>query len=68
MKAYDFDAVTYDGAVYCTDCLPEGVNVNDEEVSPIFTDQEWDYAPCCDECGCQHDYMNVLQQEVCDDN
>lgn len=63
MKAYDFDAVTYESAVYCTECLPDGVTVDDEDVSPIFADQEWDYAPTCDACGVSHDYVTILESE-----
>lgn len=57
MKAYDFDAVTFDGEVYCIECLPDGVNVNDEEVSPIFADCEHDAFPTCGVCGRVHDYV-----------
>lgn len=58
MKSFDYNAVTYDGAVYCTECVPEGVK--DEEVDPIFADSEWEYEPTCDECGEIHDYMNII--------
>ena len=63
MKAYEFEAVTYDGAVYCVDCLPEDVSLDDEEVCPIFASDEWDYAPVCDVCGMTHDYMNILNPD-----
>src|ERR671923_253380 len=63
MKSFDYEAVTYDGAVYCVDCLPDGVNVNDDEVSPIFADSEWDTAPVCDVCGTVHDYVTVLESD-----
>ena len=63
MKTYDYEAVCYDGAVYCTECLPEGVDIESEEVCPIFADSEWEYVPVCDECGCKHDYMTILQAE-----
>ena len=59
MKSYDYEAVVYDGAEYCAECLPEGVSVNDEEVSPIFADAEVDRPVVCDACGTVHDYMNV---------
>jgi hypothetical protein len=62
MKAYDFDAVTYEASVYCVNCLPSGVSVDDEEVSPIFADSEWDYYPSCDVCGERHTYMNLTTQ------
>ena len=59
MKAYDFEAVTYDGAVYCTGCLPDGVDADSEGVYPIFADSEWDSYPVCDACGAEHDYMSL---------
>ena len=40
MKSFDYEAVVYDGAVYCVDCCP--VDVESEDVSPIFADQEWE--------------------------
>ena len=61
MKAFDFRAVVYDGEVYCVDCCP--VPVESEEVSPIFADSEWDYAPTCTVCGAEHDYMTILGQD-----
>jgi len=60
MKAFDYDAVTYDCAVYCVGCLPAGVNVNSDEVHPVFADSEWDTAPVCDACGEVHDYVTLL--------
>jgi len=59
MKSYDYDAMTYDGAVYCTECLPDGVNPKSDEVFPIFADSEWDYYPTCDVCGYKHEYMSL---------
>ena len=60
MKAWDFDAVVYDGEVLCKECLPDGVSVYSDEVSPIFADQEWDFAPSCANCETVHDYMTLL--------
>ena len=57
MKSFDYYACTYDGAVYCTECLPDSVTDESEEVSPIFADSEWDSYPVCDKCGCVHDYV-----------
>lgn len=57
MKSYDFDAVTYDGAVYCCECVP--VDANPEDIFPIFADEELDYYPVCDKCGHEHDYMSL---------
>ena len=59
MNACDFDAVVYDGAVYCTGCLPEGVTEDSEEVHPAFADSEWDHYPVCDACGERHTYVNL---------
>lgn len=63
MKSYDYDAVVYDGAEYCVECLPEGVSVSDEEVAPIFADAEVDRPVVCDHCHAVHDYMNVLSRD-----
>lgn len=63
MKLYDFDAVVYEGDVYCVGCLPEGVDLEDEEVHPIFASEEWDSAPACTSCGEIHDYMAVLDED-----
>jgi len=60
MKSFDFEAVAYDGAVYCVECCP--VDVENEDVSPIFADQEWDYVPVCDVCGREHDYVILLEE------
>lgn len=59
MKSYYFEAVTWNGAVYCVDCLPDGVNVPDEDVHPVFADSEWDCYPTCDACHAEHDYVNL---------
>lgn len=59
MKAYDYEAVTYDGAVYCSGCLPKGISSESEDVSPIFANSEWDGYPVCDACGEKHEYVNL---------
>jgi hypothetical protein len=59
MKAYDYEAVTYDADVYCVGCLPDDVSVDDEEVGPIFADSEWDHYPVCAHCGTVHDYVSL---------
>lgn len=61
MKAWEFDAVVYDGSVFCTTCLPAGVDVDDAEVQPIFAAEEWDAPAVCDRCGREHDYMHIAQ-------
>lgn len=61
MKAWDFEAVAYDGDVYCVDCLPTGINVDDEHVVPIFADTEVEEPQVCCECGFEHDYMCILK-------
>ena len=61
MKAWDYNAVTYDGAVYCIGCLPKGVKEEDDEVRPIFASEEWQCpGPTCDSCHELHDYMGIL--------
>ena len=63
MKSYDYRAVTFDGEIYCTKHLPEGIDINNEGVHPIFADSEWGYVPVCCVCGCEHDYVNILEDE-----
>ena len=62
MKTYDYRAVVYAGDVYCIGCLPPGVDVEDEDCSPIFADSEWDCVPTCVECSEDHDYVTLLQE------
>jgi len=62
MKAYDYDAVVYDGAVYCVECLPDGVGA--DCASPICADSEWDSYPTCDACGCRHDYVALTSDGI----
>ncbi len=61
MKAFHYEAVVIEGLVYCVECLPEDVSVDDEEVYPIFAGHEMDHAPVCSICDAIHDYMNVLE-------
>lgn len=60
MKAYDFEAVVFEGSVFCNRCLPAGVTVDDAEVQPIFAYEEWDAPAVCERCGAEHDYMTVV--------
>ena len=62
MRSDYYAAVTYDGGIYCLDCLPKGVTEEDEEVFPVFPDSEWSYVPDCDTCGELHHYVNVLEE------
>lgn len=59
MKSYDYEACAYNGAVYCNQCLPEGVDIESDDVSPIFAESEWDSYPVCDHCGGVHDYVGL---------
>ena len=61
MKAWDYDAVVYDGAVYCNECCP--VDIESDEVTPIFASDEWQ-APgaVCDVCFTCHDYMGLIEE------
>ena len=61
MKAYDYNAVVYNGDVFCVKCLPHNVEVGSEEVFPIFAYEEWVHAPICCECGEEHDYVTILE-------
>jgi len=59
MKSWEFEAVTFNGDIYCNDCCP--VDTDSPEVSPIFADSEWDYLPVCDHCGTEHDYVGLTE-------
>lgn len=59
MKAYDYEAVVYDGNVYCIGCLPDGVD--EEDLEPIFALSEWDCYPVCDACGEAHEYVCLTE-------
>jgi hypothetical protein len=59
MKSYDYEAVSCDGAIYCTQCLPAGITEDSEGVHPVFADSEWDYYPVCDHCHGVHDYVSL---------
>jgi hypothetical protein len=64
MKSFDYEAMSYQGDIYCVSCLPAGVGVDDEEVYPVFADSEWEcYPPTCCVCGYEHDYVNTIHQE-----
>jgi len=59
MMLFEFDAVTWNGDVYCIGCLPKNVDIDDESVTPIYAQDEVDEIQVCCECGCEHDYMSV---------
>lgn len=59
MKSYDYEACTFDGAVYCNECLPDGMTPDSEDVSPIFADSEHDGYPVCESCGEAHNYVSL---------
>jgi len=56
MKSYDFEAVVYEGEIYCRECSPVATN----EADPIFADSEWDSYPVCSVCSYVHDYVSLL--------
>lgn len=59
MKAWDYEAMTWDASVYCVECLPSGVSR--EDAYPIFADSEWDcFPPTCDTCSTIHDYVSII--------
>lgn len=60
MKAWDFDAVMYDGEVFCVEHLPEGATDN-LDGQPIFADSEWTHFPVCCVCGHEHTYVSLTQ-------
>jgi len=68
MKAWDYDAVVWEGEVYCVGCLPDNVNVENEGVMPIFASSEWDSYPVCTVCHMEHDYVGcTITCKLCGD-
>lgn len=61
MKSWDYEAVGYEGEIYCIDCLPDGVDMQSHGTSPIFTCTEWDVYPVCYVCGHEHDYVGLIE-------
>lgn len=59
MKTYDYYAATYDGDVYCLNCLVE--SIHDPAVHPIFANSEWDSYPSCTVCGKEIDYVVLIE-------
>jgi hypothetical protein len=61
--------VIYDGEIYCTGCLPDGVDVDgvdgdgDDICNPIFAGSEWDTYPVCCHCGECHNYVTLLEYD-----
>ncbi len=58
MNAWDYDAVIFDGDIYCIECLPDDVDTDD--VQPIFAGSEFDYMPHCCECGIPIESVTVV--------
>ena len=61
MKSHDFFAVVYKHDTLCIECLPEGVTVENEGVSPIWASSEHDRYPVCDKCNTEHDYVCLTE-------
>ena len=55
------DAYTYDGDIYCAECLPEEVDIDHQEVHPVCSYDEWSYIPDCGKCGELHTYVTVIE-------
>lgn len=68
MKAFEYEVVGYAGEHYCVECLPRGVDVEDEEVDPIFAGAEVNRYPVCCECGTEHDYMSKVDEDDASSN
>lgn len=63
MKSWDYEAVTFDGDIYCTGCVPE--NADKEEISPVFASDEWAGPhPRCGKCGYVFEYLGE-EEGVC---
>ena len=60
MKAWDYNCVGYEGNIYCIGCLPDGVDMQSGDVSPIFECSTWDTYPVCCQCSREHDYVGLI--------
>ncbi len=61
IKAWEYDAVAYDGEIYCTECCP--VDYLSDDVMPIFASDEVQTYPVCAHCGTEHDYMGMITDD-----
>lgn len=68
MKADDYKAVFYGGSVYCTSCLPRGVDPGGSDVEPIYAASEWEEYPQCVVCGAEHDYVVMVEDAASEDD
>jgi hypothetical protein len=71
MKAYDYEAVTWNSSEYCKTCLPDDAygllvdkkqrkaNPDAEVPSPIFASAELSHYPVCFVCHEKHTYMSL---------
>lgn len=62
MHAFEYEAVTHEGSVFCTHCVPS--EIEDADTVPIFASEEVDSYPHCDICGALHEYMGLTQDGV----
>lgn len=58
MNAFDYDAVVYDGDIYCLYCLPD--DASEDDYNPIFADSEWSQPPICSNCQEVHHYVKIV--------
>jgi hypothetical protein len=67
MKSLEYYAVIYKNHrdvsdIYCVACLPSRADLDDDDrVSRIYADQEWDYYPICCQCGEIHKYVQLIE-------
>lgn len=61
MKSWEYEAVGYEGEIYCVKCLPNGIDMQSGDASPIFACTEWDAYPVCCVCGHEHNYVDLIQ-------
>lgn len=60
MHAYDYEAVVFDGEVFCCECCP--ADVESDDVMPIFACSEWDAYPTCANCNAAHQYVGLTTE------
>ena len=59
MKSYDVVGYVSQGDVICPICAK---GLEQTTLEPIFASEEWDYIPCCYDCGDEID-VNLVEDE-----
>jgi len=54
------EVVAFDGAIWCTGCLPKNIDLFQEDVFPILKNCGWGMTyPVCLKCGHEHRHITL---------